>query len=139
MRAGRVTIDGRAATHPSDLVAPGATVEVDGRPVHAAPHGGVVFHRTAGAPLTFAHPPRLHVVAPLPHDQGGLELLLADEALARRLEDPRYPLSERIRDGLRVRLGPIDLGDLAADTWRPLAPREVTRIRLGAHLPPTAR
>lgn len=139
VRAGRVTIDGRLVTHPSEPVAPGESVEVDGRAVLAPPDGGVAYHRAVGAPLALAHPPELHVVAPLPADRGGLELLLADEALARRLGDPRHPIVERLRDGVRVRIGAVELGDLPVGAWRPLAPREVARLRLGARLPPTAR
>lgn len=134
-----MTIDGRVATHPSELVAPGVSVEVDGQPVLAAPGGGVAYHRAARDPLVLAHPPALHVVAPLAADRGGLELLLADEALARRLADPRHPIVERFRDGVRVRIGGVELGDLPVGAWRPLAPREVARLRLGARLPPTAR
>jgi hypothetical protein len=71
---------------------------------------------------------------------GGLELLLADAKLAARLSDPSFPLAERIdRNGNRNRLGGIELGELEPGAWRPLAPRELERLRRGAGLPPRAR
>lgn len=120
-------------------VAIGADVTVDGIPVQAAPEGGVIFHRGAGAALEIAHPPTLHPVLPLGSDQEGLELLLADAALARRLADPRHPLAERWQGTRRVRLGTVELADLEPGSWRPLSSRERARLRLGAHLPPNAR
>ena len=56
-----------------------------------------------------------------------------------RLADPRHPLPEHVaRDGVRTRLGAIELGDLAPGAWRPLAPRELEALRRGARLPPRA-
>jgi 16S rRNA U516 pseudouridylate synthase RsuA-like enzyme len=76
----------------------------------------------------------------LPLDEGdhGLELLLADRELAVRLSDPRFPLAQTRRGPLRTRLGGIELGDLGRDEWRPLAPRELAKLRRGARLPPAA-
>jgi hypothetical protein len=134
-----VEVDGVASEHPSVTVPVGAVVTVDGQPVQAAPGSGAVLHRPPGAPIAFAHPGPLHAVLPIPDERGGLEVLLADAELAQRLADPRHPLAERWRGDRRVRLGAIDLGDLPVGAWRPLSPREIARLRLGARLPPTPR
>lgn len=137
LHAGRVTINGAACTSPATAVGSGDVVLVDGEPLGAGPTGAVV-HRAPGAPLAIVHPGVLTPVLPLPRAQGGLELLLADEFLARRLVDARFPLAEPRRDGVRVGLGPLRLGALGVGEWRPLAPRELEALRRGARLPPRA-
>ena len=112
---------------------------LDGRALVPDDRCGVVLHRPAGVPVAIVHPGPLAVVAPLPVDsQGGIELLLADMALAERLADPRFPIAQLFRDGVRQRLAGVDLGDLEEGAWRQLAPRELESIRLGVRLPPRA-
>ncbi len=110
---------------------------LDGRPLVPDERCGVVLHRPASRPVAIVHPGPLAVVLPLPVDgPGGIELLLADTALAERLADPRFPVAQLFRDGIRQRLAGIDLGDLEEGAWRQLAPRELETIRLGVRLPP---
>lgn len=137
IRTGRVTINGAPCATPSASVGPDDDVRLDGATLGPGPTGAVV-HRIAGAPLAIVHPGDLHAVLPLPTGQGGLELLLADATLARRLEDPRHPLAQVVRRGLRVGLGPLRLDELAPGAWRPLTPRELAALRRGARLPPRA-
>ena len=139
LRTGRVTVNGAPCTGPATQIEPGDEVLLDGAPLGAGPTGAVL-HRSAGAGLALVHPGVLHAVLGRPGTGSGLELLLADRALAARLSDSRHPLAERIgRDGRRTRLGGIDLGDLAPGAWRPLAPRELAALRRGARLPPSAK
>ena len=137
LRAGRVTVNGATCLEPATQVGADDRVLVDGAPPAAGPTGAVL-HRTAGAGCAIVHPGDLHAV--LPRAAGsGLELLLADAALATRLADPRFPLAERVdAAGVRTRLGGIELGDLQPGAWRPLAPRELAALRRGARLPPRA-
>lgn len=137
LRTGRVTVNGSPCGAPSTTIGFDDVVLVDGAPLGPGPTGAVV-HRIAGAPLAIVHPGTLTSVLPLPRTQGGLELLLADPALAQRLADPRHPLAQTIRRGTRVGLGPLRLDELAPGTWRPLAPRELAALRRGARLPPRA-
>ncbi len=138
IRTGRVTVDGAPADDPARRVALGETVLVDGEPPGPGPTGAVL-HRTPGAPLVLVHPGTLHPVLPLPVSGGGLELLLADPKLARRLSDARHPLKQRLdRDGIRTRLAGLDLEGLAVGAWRPISPRELEKLRLAARLPPRA-
>ncbi|MGA0122029.1 MAG: S4 domain-containing protein [Gaiellales bacterium] len=138
IRVGRVTLDGAAVEDPTVKVAHGQTVLVDGEVLGAGPTGAVL-HRTPGTPLSIVHPGRLHPVLALPASGGGLELLLADPRLARRLSDNRHPLKQRVdRDGIRSRLAGFDLEGLAPGAWRPIAPRELEKLRLSARLPPRA-
>ena len=137
LRAGRVTVNGTVCREPATQIGPGDRVHVDGADPAAGPTGAVL-HRAAGAGCAIVHPGSLHAV--LPRTTGsGLELLLADAALAARLADARFPLAERVDDsGVRTRLGGIELGDLAPGAWRPLTPRELAALRRGARLPPRA-
>ena len=136
--AGRVTVDGAPADDPSRRVEAGQTVLVDGEAPGAGPTG-VVLHRAPGSVLQLVHPGTLHPVLPLPREGGGLELLLADPKLARRLSDARHPLKQRVdRDGVRTRLAGLDLEGLAVGAWRPVSPRELEKLRLSARLPPRA-
>ncbi|MGI9117666.1 MAG: S4 domain-containing protein [Gaiellales bacterium] len=138
LRAGRVTVNGAACTAPSTQVATGDVVLLDGLPLGAGPTGAVLC-RAPGAAITLVHPGELHAVLGRSGQGSGLELLLADAALAARLSDPTFPLKERIdRAGRRTRLGDLELGDLPPGDWRPLAPRELERLRRGARLPPRA-
>jgi 23S rRNA pseudouridine2605 synthase len=125
IRAGRLTINGNAATLGARV---GARDEVrlDGRPVRlrALPPGGRAFlcHRSAGEPLRTpdaAAPEarqalierlprragrRFISVSPMPRIDGGLELLTSDGALALRLQRQAHALtsefSVRVRGGL---------------------------------------
>jgi 16S rRNA U516 pseudouridylate synthase RsuA-like enzyme len=133
---GRVLIDGTVCIDPARRVILGEDVTVDGAELGGGPTG-VVLHRAAGAPCELVHPGALHPVLALPQSAGGLELLLADVDLARRLSDPRFPLRVRTAaGGLRDRLGDLTLEGLAPGQWRPVAPRELERLRRGARLPP---
>jgi 16S rRNA U516 pseudouridylate synthase RsuA-like enzyme len=130
-------VDEQPAADPAVRVAPGSEVALDGRVLYAPPGAAVLLHKPAGAAILLAHPPGLVPALPLPEAQAGAELLLADERLAQRLADPRFPAAERRdRDGRRTRLAGIDLGDLAPGAWRPLSPAEIAKLRLGVRLPP---
>ena len=99
----------------------------------------MVFHRAPAMPLTVVHPGILHAVLPLEPQASGIELLLADERLAQRLADPKFPLAAQMGPAQRrLRLGGIGLDELAPGDWRPIAPRELQRLRRGARLPPTS-
>jgi len=138
VRSGRVSIDGTAVADPAVKVVLGQVVLVDGEALGPGPTGAVL-HRAAGTPLALVHPGELHPVLPLPVSGGGLELLLADPRLARRLSDARHPLKQRVdRDGTRTRLAGLELDALAVGAWRPVSPRELERLRLTARLPPRA-
>lgn len=138
VRTGRVTVDGAVVEDPAVKVAAGQAVLVDGEGLGAGPTGAVL-HRSPGAPLALVHPGQLHPVLPLPVTGGGLELLLADPRLARRLSDSRHPLKEKVdRNGIRTRLAGFDLEGLAVGAWRPISPRELEKLRLSARLPPRA-
>jgi len=138
VRSGRVSVDGVAVEDPAVRVALGQAVLVDGEALGAGPTGAVL-HRAPGTALALVHPGTLHPVLPLPLAGGGLELLLADPKLARRLSDSRHPVKQRVdRDGIRTRLAGLDLEGLAVGAWRPVSPRELEKLRLSARLPPRA-
>ena len=139
LRAGRVTVDGAVCADPAAQVGSASAVLLDGQPLGAGPTGAVLHHPDGGG-LDLVHPGDLHAVLSRAPAGSGLELLLADPGLARRLADARFPLPERVdRSGRRTRLGPIELGDLEPGAWRPLAPRELAALRRGARLPPSAK
>lgn len=138
LRTGRVTVNGRPCDEPATQVAAGDQVLLDGAPIGPGPTGAVL-HRGHGQRIDLVHPGELHAVLGRSGTGSGLELLLADAALAERLANPAFPLSERVtRDGVRTRLGDVELGELEPGAWRPLAPRELERLRRGARLPPRA-
>jgi 16S rRNA U516 pseudouridylate synthase RsuA-like enzyme len=138
IRTGRVTIAGAVADDPARRVGLGEVVLVDGEAPGPGPTGAVL-HRAPGTVLELVHPGSLHPVLALPVSGGGLELLLADARLARRLSDARHPLKQRVdRDGIRTRLAGLDLEGLAVGAWRPVSPRELEKLRLSARLPPRA-
>lgn len=138
VRSGRVVVDGAVVDDPAVRVRLDQVVLVDGEALGAGPTGAVL-HRAPGAPLEIVHPGQLHPVLPLPASGGGLELLLADPRLARRLSDSRHPAKQRVdRDGIRTRLAGLDLEGLAVGAWRPVSPRELEKLRLSARLPPRA-
>lgn len=139
LRTGRVTVNGTACLDPATRIGAADVVLLDGHPLGPG-RTGAVLHRPAGEPIALVHPGALRPVLGRPGVGSGLELLLADADLAERLADPAFPLRERITpDGVRTRLGDLELGDLAAGDWRPLSPRELARLRRGARLPPSAR
>jgi 16S rRNA U516 pseudouridylate synthase RsuA-like enzyme len=138
LRTGRVAVNGQLASAPAAQVGVSDVVELDGQALSAGPTGAVL-HRPTSAPISLVHPGTLHPVLGRDGNGAGLELLLADAALALRLANPAFPLSERITGaGVRTRLGDIELGDLAPGCWRPVTPRELERLRRGARLPPRA-
>ena len=97
----------------------------------------MLLHRPAGEPIELAHPPGLVPALPLAREQGGAELLLADQRLAERLADPRFPKPQALDGaGRRTRVAGLDLGDLEPGAWRPLSPAELRALRLGVRLPP---
>jgi hypothetical protein len=139
IRAGRVTVDGTPCADPARRIAAGEDVRVDGAHPVPSPRVGVVLHSPSDGDDGLVHPHAavLATIAPGPPAAGGLDLRLADRALADRLGDVRFPLRERFdADGRRVGLGPVALGDLEPGQWRPLAPRELAALRRGARLPP---
>lgn len=138
LRTGRVTLNGASCGEPATRVELGDVVLLDGRPLTAGATG-VVFHRAPDMALTVVHPGTLHPVLPLTPPASGIELLLADERLAQRLADPKFPLAAQMGPAQRrLRLGGIGLDELAPGEWRPIAPRELQRLRRGARLPPTS-
>ncbi len=138
LRTGRVTLNGSRCDEPATRVELGDVVLLDDSPLTAGATG-VVFHRAPGMPLTVVHPGTLHAVLPLAPHACGIELLLADEHLAERLADPKFPLAAQMGpEQRRLRLGGIGLGELAPGEWRPIALRELQRLRRGARLPPTS-
>ena len=137
MRQGRVAVDGASVDDPATRVLPGASVTLDGEELFAAAGSGVLLHRPAGEPIELAHPPGLVPTLPLAREQGGAELLLADQRLAERLADPRFPQPQSVdAAGRRTRVAGLDLGDLEPGAWRPLSPAELRALRLGVRLPP---
>ena len=137
MRHGRVAVDGAPVDDPATRVAPGASVTLDGEELFAAAGSGVLLHRPVGEPIELAHPPGLVAALPLAREQGGAELLLADQRLAERLADPRFPQPQAMDGaGRRTRVAGLDLGDLEPGAWRPLSPAELRALRLGVRLPP---
>ena len=138
LRTGRVTINATVCDDPSTRVNLGDVVLLDGSVLPAGPTG-VVFHRSLGTDLSIVHPGALYAVLPLDSDGSGIELLLADERLAQRLADPKFPLAAQMGPARRrLRLGGIGLEDLAPGEWRPISPRELQRLRRGARLPPSS-
>jgi hypothetical protein len=138
LRTQRVTVNGSTCTDPAVQIGSADVVLLDGTPLGAGPTGAVL-NRRPNQPIRLVHPGELHPVLGRSEVGGGLEVLLADAALAERLANPAFPLAERIScSGLRTRLGDIELGDLEPGAWRPLAPRELERLRRGARLPPRA-
>lgn len=138
LRTARVTVNGSTCVDPAVQISSDDVVLLDGRPLGPGPTGAVL-NRHLNQPIVLVHPGDLHPVLGRSGVGAGLELLLADQGLADRLANPAFPLSERItNDGLRTRLGDVELGDLEPGAWRPVAPRELERLRRGARLPPRA-
>jgi len=138
LRTGRVKLNASVCADPSTRVSLGDVVLLDGTALPAGPTG-VVFHRAVGMDLSIVHPGTLHPVLPLSGDGSGVELLLADERLAQRLADPKFPLAAQMGPaGRRLRLGGIGLDELDPGEWRPISPREMQRLRRGARLPPSS-
>jgi 16S rRNA U516 pseudouridylate synthase RsuA-like enzyme len=127
---GRVAIDGVVVTHPGERVPAGAVVTLDGEELRSLTSAGVAFHRAPGAPLELVHPPGIEVVAPLPPERGGLEVLLGDAALARKLSEPEVLREHSDGSGRRLRVGPIHLGELPEGAWRPLSRKERDQLTL---------
>ena len=138
LRTERVTVNGGTCVDPAVQVGSADVVLLDGQPLGPGPTRAVL-HRPPNQPITLVHPGTLHPVLGRSEVGAGLELLLADAGLAERLANPAFPLPERVTDtGLRTRLGDIELGELEPGAWRPVAPRELERLRRGARLPPRA-
>ena len=138
LRTERVTVNGVVCLDPAVQIGSVDVVLLDGEPLGSG-STGVVLHRLVGQPIRLVYPGVLHPVLGRGEEGSGLELLLADAALAERLANPAFPLSERITGtGLRTRLADIELGDLEPGSWRPVSPRELARLRRGARLPPRA-
>jgi hypothetical protein len=113
VRAGRVAIDGVVAQEPSQGVAPGATVTLDGERVVASGPAGVLVALVDGEPPAIAHPSELHLAGTSP--DGRLGALISDERLARRLRalgyDPGRLGGAHPEDG---GFRPLDQGELDA-------------------------
>lgn len=110
IRAGRLTVNGEVATLGSRAL-PADELHLDGRRIRAAaPAAQSVFlvHRSPGEALQvmLARLPRragrrFISVSPMPHQDGGLELVTADGALALRLQRRVHALSSEF--GVRLR------------------------------------
>jgi hypothetical protein len=109
-------------------------VTLDGEELRSLTSAGAAVHRAPGAPLEIVHPPGIVAVAPLPAERGGLEVLLGDAALARKLSEPDVLSEHADRDGRRLRLGPIRLEDLPEGTWRPLSRRDREQLTIAARV-----
>ncbi|HMD56965.1 MAG TPA: pseudouridine synthase [Solirubrobacteraceae bacterium] len=145
--AGRVSVDGRAASDPALDVGPGAEVALDGRPL-AGPEPRVLYavnkpvgvlstaRDTHGRATVLELVPdtglRLYPVGRLDADSSGLILLTNDGELANRLTHPRYEVPKTYRAKLarppigggvlrRLRRG-VELED------GPTAPARVRRV-----------
>ena len=124
------------ADDPARKVIHGEPVLLDGEEVRAAPQAAVLLHKPAHTGADIVHPPTLHVVMPLRRIESGAELLLADEALARRIANPRHP-QPQFRDGrVRVAYAGLAVDDLEPGEWRPLGHKELERLRRSVRLPP---
>ena len=129
-------VGGAVADDPARKVIHGEPVLLDGEEVRAAPQAAVLLHKPAHAGAEIVHPPTLHVVMPLRRIESGAELLLADEALARRIANPRHPRAQ-LRDGrVRVAYAGLAVDDLEPGEWRPLGHKELERLRRSVRLPP---
>ena len=129
-------VGGAVADDPARKVIHGEPVLLDGEEVRAAPQAAVLLHKPAHAGAEIVHPPTLHVVMPLRRIESGAELLLADEALARRIANPRHPQAQ-LRDGrVRVAYAGLAVDDLEPGEWRPLGHKELERLRRSVRLPP---
>ena len=129
-------VAGAVADDPARKVIHGEPVLLDGEEVRAAPQAAVLLHKPAHAGAEIVHPPTLHVVMPLRRIESGAELLLADEALARRIANPRHP-QPQLRDGrMRVAYAGLGVDDLEPGEWRPLGHKELERLRRSVRLPP---
>jgi 16S rRNA U516 pseudouridylate synthase RsuA-like enzyme len=138
LRTGRVTVNGSACADPAVQIGSADVVLLDGAPLGPGPTGAIL-NRRPNQPIALVHPGELHPVLGRGTQGAGLELLLADRSLADRLGNPAFPLTERITcNGLRTRLGDLELGDLEPGAWRPVTPRELEKLRRGARLPPRA-
>ncbi len=136
IRAGRVQVNGVLADDPALKVAYGDAVLLDGEQLRASPRAAVLLHKPSGSPAEIVHPPELHVVMPLRRIERGVELLLADEELARRIANPRHP-QPQLRDGrTRVAYAGLGVDDLEPGEWRPLGHKELERLRRSVRLPP---
>lgn len=109
IRAGRVRVDGRAATVLGTTVDPAAAkVEVDGRPVTPEAHAYILLNKPRGVVCT-SHDPegrpraidfvrgvpgRIYTVGRLDFASEGLILLTNDGALAHRLMHPRHHIEK---------------------------------------------
>jgi len=131
---GRVAIDGVAVTHPGERVPVGAVVTLDGEELRSLTSAGVAMHRAAGAPLELVHPPGIVVVAPLPAERCGLEVLVGDARLAETLSAPEVLSEHADKAGRRLRLGPIKLGELPEGEWRPLSRMEREQLMIAARV-----
>jgi 23S rRNA pseudouridine2605 synthase len=111
IRAGRLTVNGAVATLGS-RAQPGDELHLDGRRIRAtaAPEAQVVFlvHRSPGEALatTLTRLPRRAArrfisVSPMPHQDGGLELVTPDGALALKLQRRVSALTSEF--GVRLR------------------------------------
>lgn len=139
LRTGRVMVDGTPCFDPSTRVTIEMDVLLDGDPLRAPAGSGVLLFRPAAEEIGLVHPGVLVAVLPSAGVLGGAELLFADQSFADRLADPRFPLTAHYNEsGQRIRLGGIALDDLEPGQWRPLAPREIAKLRRGARLPPRA-
>ncbi len=136
VRHGRVTVGGEVALSPADNVAAGVEVCVDARPVTAPPRTAVLYHKPAGEPTAIVHPPSLEPVRGLEIGESGAELLLADHDLAVRVGDPAHRQPESWQGRHRRSYAGLAVDGLEPGAWRPLSPKEISRLRLSVRLPP---
>ena len=133
--AGRVTVNGRAASSPAQRVDPGRDrIEVDGAPLAAPPAAGeavvVAINKPRGFVVTRAHPhgrgpavPHrpaapglLRFVGRLDAASAGLILATTDTGLAAALENPANAVPRVYRVKVKPRPGAKELGKLREGT-----------------------
>ena len=128
IRAGRVTLDGRALTSPAAVVTGASRIEVDGEPLPATePSRLFRYHKPRGEITTARDPqgrttvfdhlptelPRLQAVGRLDINSEGLLLLTNDGALKRQLELPSSGWQRRYRVRAHGHVHPDRLAALA--------------------------
>ncbi len=151
MAEGRVTVDGAVVREAGATVDPSAQrVAVDGRPLRAAAHRCLMYHKPRGVLSALSDdrgrgslgdvlPPdagRVYHVGRLDQDSEGLLLLTNDGALAARLMHPRFQIEKMYRVTCAGDPDPASLVRMATgilDAGERLRAKSVRRIEPGLY------